>query len=372
MSNLEHRRKFLLGGAVATGGLLAARSLSAQNQAPVPPGHAGHGEMKMPMPKDDSVKADDSEMDMQMEMDSDYPRMHPGVGGPVGSPSDRGKLVAGLRDISLPPVPIHSPDLKTLPWEMVDGAKEFHLTAEPVRREILPGIWMDTYGYNGGMPGPTIEVNQGDRVRIVAKNNLPEGTSMHWHGLEVPVEMDGVPELVQSLIEPGDSFTYEFVVHQEGTFFYHSHVGMQETMGMVGLFIVYPKTESLADRRSRFLSDRTRVSTSAQFVGSRHIVDGVELPNLQWSLWSLHDSNALQAGRASANPVRQLQRHRSSSAAPSTDTHFGSRAAKVVGFPNQPGCPATTSWSVSLKLAKLSSSPTIQATGFCIVTCSIT
>ena len=245
MSNLEQRRKFLLGGAVATGGLLAVRSLSAQDQAPVQPGHAGHGDMKVPKPKDDSVKADESEMNMQMEMDNEYPRMHPGVGGPVGSPTDRGKLVAGLRDVSLPPVPIQAPDLKTLPWKMVDGAKEFHLTAEPVRREILPGIWVDTYGYNGGMPGPTIEVNQGDRVRIVAHNKLPEGTSMHWHGLEVPVEMDGVPELVQSLIEPGEAFVYEFVVHQEGTFFYHSHVGMQETMGMVGLFIVYPKATHL-------------------------------------------------------------------------------------------------------------------------------
>lgn len=127
----------------------------------------------------------------------------------------------------------------------MDGAKEFQLTAEPVRREILPGLWMDTYGYNGGMPGPTIKVNQGDRVRIVAHNKLPEATSMHWHGIEVPVEMDGVPHLVQSLIEPGETFVYEFVVHQEGTFFYHSHVGMQETMGMVGLFIVYPKATYL-------------------------------------------------------------------------------------------------------------------------------
>jgi len=102
---------------------------------------------------------------------------------------------------------------------MVDGTKEFQLTAEPVRRELLPGLWMDTYGYNGDMPGPTIEINQGDRVRIIVTNNLPEGTSMHWHGLEVPVEMDGVPHLVQSLIEPGKTFVYEFVVHQEGTFF---------------------------------------------------------------------------------------------------------------------------------------------------------
>ena len=140
----------------------------------------------------------------------------------------------------LPPVPIHAPDLQSLPCKMVDGAKEFHLIAEPVRRELLPGLVMDTYGYNGDMPGPTIEINQGDRVRIVLHNKLPEATSLHLHGFELPHDMDGVPYLVQDLIEPGQEFVYELTVHQEGTFFYHSHVGMQETMGMVGLFIVHP------------------------------------------------------------------------------------------------------------------------------------
>jgi len=190
---------------------------------------------------------------MQHEMGEDvgeYPRTHAGVGGPVGSPTDRGKLVAGLRDPKLPPVPIQAPDLKTLPWKMVKGTKEFHLIAEPVRRELLPGLVIDTYGYNGDMPGPTIEINQGDRVRIVVHNELPEATSLHLHGFELPNDMDGVPHLVQDLIEPGKQFDYEMTVHQEGTFFYHSHVGMQETMGMVGLFIVHPSKphEPVIDR----------------------------------------------------------------------------------------------------------------------------
>jgi hypothetical protein len=245
MSNLEQRRKFIFQGVVATGGILAAGAATAQDK------NAGHGEhdgMKMPMPGDakdasDQMKmADDMPMD-GMKMDNEYPRTHAGLGGPVGSPTDRGKLVSGYRDASLPPVPIVAPDLKKLPWKMVGGVKEFRITAEPVRREFLPGWWMDTYGYNGDMPGPTIEVNQGDRVRLIVHNKLPEATSMHWHGLEVPTEMDGVPHVSQELIEPGESFTYEFTVHQEGTFFYHSHVGMQETLGMVGLFIVYPKQQ---------------------------------------------------------------------------------------------------------------------------------
>ncbi len=172
---------------------------------------------------------------------TDYPRDRPGSGGPVGSPTDRGKLVPGLRKPGLPPVPVVTPDLARLPWTFRDGAKEFHLIAMPVKREILPHLEMDVWGFNGTMPGPMIEVNQGDRVRIIVENRLPEFTSIHWHSLEIPVSQDGVPGLVQDLIPPGEAFVYEFTLHQHGTFFYHAHVAMQEAMGMVGLFIIHPK-----------------------------------------------------------------------------------------------------------------------------------
>ena len=91
------------------------------------------------------------------------------------------------------------------------------------------------------MPGPTIEVNQGDRVRIVVTNELPEETAIHWHGFELPVQYDGAATLTQNMIKPGSSFVYEFDVHEEGTFFYHSHVPMQEAFGMVGWIIVHPR-----------------------------------------------------------------------------------------------------------------------------------
>jgi manganese oxidase len=171
-----------------------------------------------------------------------YPRNRPGLGGPVGSASDRGKLIPGLRKPGLPPVPVDAPDLTKLPWTMRNGAKEFHLIAMPVKRELLPNLEMDVWGFNGSMPGPTIEVNQGDTVRIIVENRLPEDTSIHWHSLEVPVSLDGVPGLVQDFIPPGEAFVYEFTLHQHGTFFYHAHVAMQEAMGMVGLFIIHPQT----------------------------------------------------------------------------------------------------------------------------------
>jgi hypothetical protein len=134
---------------------------------------------------------------------------------------------------------------------LIDGAKEFHLVCDVVRRQFLP--WREPFnvwGYNGSMPGPTIEVNEGDRVRLVVENRLPEPTSMHWHGLEVPPDMDGVPGLGQDLIPPGGVYVYEYTLRQHGTFFYHSHLPMQEMMGMIGLFVIHPRS-SYAPRVDR-------------------------------------------------------------------------------------------------------------------------
>jgi FtsP/CotA-like multicopper oxidase with cupredoxin domain len=166
---------------------------------------------------------------------------HAAASAPVGDPKDRGKLV-GNRATGLSPVLVEVPDVPKLPWKMVDGAKEFHLTAEHMKREFLPDVWIDVWGYNGSMPGPTIEAVEGDKVRIVVHNKLPEATSVHWHGLEVPIAMDGVPGLTQDPIPPGGTYTYEFTLKQNGTFFYHSHGAMQEGMGMVGLFIIHPRS----------------------------------------------------------------------------------------------------------------------------------
>jgi len=138
-------------------------------------------------------------------------------------------------------VSVETPDVPQLPWRMSGGAKEFHLIAEPVKQELMPGKIVNLWGYNGRAPGPTIQVNQGDRVRIIVDNHLPEATSMHWHGFEIPIEMDGAPGSSQDPIPPGGRFVYEFTLHQAGTFFYHSHMAMQEMMGMIGTFIMHPE-----------------------------------------------------------------------------------------------------------------------------------
>lgn len=140
-----------------------------------------------------------------------------------------------------PFLPVHTPDLAKLPFKLIDGVKEFNLVAEVVNNELVPGRPITAWGYNGSVPGPTIEIQEGDRVRIIFDNHLPEPTAPHWHGLEVPIEMDGVPGVTQDPVMPGGRFVYEFTLNQNGTFFYHSHMPMQEMMGMIGLFIIHPK-----------------------------------------------------------------------------------------------------------------------------------
>ncbi|HEX7951686.1 MAG TPA: multicopper oxidase domain-containing protein [Burkholderiales bacterium] len=145
----------------------------------------------------------------------------------------------------------------TLPWRMKDGVKEFHLVAEPVVREIAPGMKAKLWVYNGQSPGPTIEVVEGDRVRLFVTNRLPEHTSIHWHGQRLPNGMDGVTGLTQPGIQPGKTYVYEFVAKRPGTFMYHPHADemTQMAMGMMGAWVTHPKNPALyrADRDFVFL-----------------------------------------------------------------------------------------------------------------------
>src|SRR5579862_581255 len=140
------------------------------------------------------------------------------------------------------PPSVLTPDVEDLPFTIDNGVKVFNLIAEPVKQTVIPGRTFDLWGFNGSAPGPTIQANEGDRVRIVLDNHLPEPTGIHWHGLELPNDMDGVPGITQKLVMPGERFIYEFALHQNGTFFYHSHMAMQEMVGMLGGFIIHPKT----------------------------------------------------------------------------------------------------------------------------------
>jgi len=131
----------------------------------------------------------------------------------------------------------------SLPWRMKDGVKEFHLVAEPVVRELAPGMKANLWGYNGSSPGPTLECVEGDHIRIFVTNKLPEHTAVHWHGILLPNGMDGVGGLTQPQIKPGKTFVYEFQMKKSGTFMYHPHADemVQMAMGMMGFIVVHPK-----------------------------------------------------------------------------------------------------------------------------------
>lgn len=143
-----------------------------------------------------------------------------------------------------------------------NGALEYKLDARPVWWRILKEQKVSAYAYNGIVPGPLIRVKNGQRVRVRFTNNLPVDTTVHWHGIDVPNSMDGVPGVTQKAIRPGGSFTYEFVARPAGdpdgggTFLYHSHVDEDRQMsaGLSGAFIIEPE-----DPSAKYSLDRTLV-----------------------------------------------------------------------------------------------------------------
>jgi len=135
-----------------------------------------------------------------------------------------------------------SNDIETLNYNLIKGKKYFELYAQKLKQEILPGLFINAQGYNGSTPGPTIIANPGDTVVIRVHNELDMPTSVHWHGLDVPNVMDGVPEVEPSpKIEPGKYFDYSFkIINPPGTHMYHTHFMTQEQsmMGLGGGFII--------------------------------------------------------------------------------------------------------------------------------------
>ena len=152
----------------------------------------------------------------------------------------------------------------------IDGIIESRLTAGPASIPLLgSGTDVNVWAYNGQLPGPELRVRQGDRLRLTLENRLDEETTIHWHGVRVPNAMDGVPHLTQAPIRPGGAFTYDFVVHDAGTYWYHPHQRSFEQVGR-GLYaplIVEEKEPIQVDRDLTWVLDDWRIDSSGQISG---------------------------------------------------------------------------------------------------------
>lgn len=174
-------------------------------------------------------------------------------------PSDGHGSSAGAgaeEEVEIPPqvelasAPVKGQRVERLEPEVIDGVKVFALTADEVQWEFIPGKAVTAWGYNGQVPGPEFWVTEGDQVRVNFTNNLPVPTTVHWHGIAVPNEMDGIPGVTQDPIAPGETFVYEFEAKPSGSFWYHSHFdsARQLDMGLSGAFIIKGADEPAYDK----------------------------------------------------------------------------------------------------------------------------
>ena len=167
-----------------------------------------------------------------------------GASAPTEGGGDRG-----------PTIPV-TPDVGDLPSQVVNGVRVFQLRAHVFTQQLagFPVRTAQVWGYNGSTPGPTAIAYEGERVRFVVKNDLPEPTTVHFHGAHAPNEADGVGGISQPQpIPPGGTYAYEFTPEHPGTFAYHSHTqsATQELKGLDAFFIVLPKREAARDQVDR-------------------------------------------------------------------------------------------------------------------------
>lgn len=165
-----------------------------------------------------------------------------------------------------------------------DGAKHFTFTAEQVMWEVVKGQRVLAWTINGTVPGPMINVTAGDHVRVTLINHFPKPTALHWHGLELPTNADGVPGLGMKPVMPGQTYVYDFYVHDQdvGTHWYHSHYDdMEQDMGgMYGAFIVDLRPGS-SQARQAIKANVEYNEFIATMPGGWYVINGKSFPDTQ-------------------------------------------------------------------------------------------
>lgn len=144
--------------------------------------------------------------------------------------------------------------------------REFRLEAKPAKWELFPGTVTDAWTYNGRVPGPELRVREGDLVRVTVTNHLPVPTTIHWHGVDLNWKMDGVPGVTQKPIEPGETFTYEFIATPAGTRMYHTHQdsNAQMELGLYGALIIAPRKGPRYDVERTIILDERALDFTPQ------------------------------------------------------------------------------------------------------------
>ena len=225
MTTTRTRRNFLKDATAATAAMAVAGIACAREQAPPAADSTKPGQSGGTMGAHDTASSNATQRAAE-EMD----RMH--EAGVKAFPAK----TAGMGNQLMQP-------------RMEGNVKVYDLTCSVVQWETEPGKRVTGWAYNGVVPGPQIRVREGDRVRINVKNELPESTSIHFHGVEVPNAQDGVPFITQPPIKPGQSYTYEFVAPNPGSHMYHSHhnAAKQVALGLLGAFIIEPRRKAAHD-----------------------------------------------------------------------------------------------------------------------------
>lgn len=256
-------RVALLAGAAVLAVAVAAVVWAASSGDSPPPSQAGMGEemggmdmsgtdtneQEMPGSSDAGAVASLPETPLARVTQMDGLVMPPGI---VVTADESMEAMAAMAAVDLTKIAYSAPPGargdRPLEPRVIGGVKEFRLEASLIRWNILPDVQVAAYAFNRQVPGPRIRVREGDRVRIVVENELPEATSVHWHGLTLPNAMDGASEVTQEPIAPGETYTYEFTARDAGTFFYHSHqqADRQQSLGLYGALVVDPKASGPA------------------------------------------------------------------------------------------------------------------------------
>lgn len=205
-----------------------------------------------PPPATLAPEAENAQAESDQNMDG--MQMSTGIGNSTPTPGSMMPESAGMGHMMEPigdgnaPAATETQGGQPLAYQEEGGVKVFEITTRAVQWPIMDGVSVTALTYNGTVPGPSIQVTEGDRVRVVVKNEMDDPTTVHFHGVELPNAMDGVPDVTQDPIQPGETFTYEFEAKPAGTFWYHSHFegDVQVGAGLYAPFIINPKEPAAA------------------------------------------------------------------------------------------------------------------------------